>query len=79
MSVGTIGCDQQNNNRDCGLFFIANASELALKEDPGTVRCVSRDRQCFQVYIALQSFSMIIKFNRQICYTNQYPTPSNFT
>ena len=24
-----MGCDQQNNNRDCALFSIANATELA--------------------------------------------------
>ena len=23
-----MGCDQQNNNRDCALFSIANATEL---------------------------------------------------
>ena len=26
-----MGCDQQNNNRDCALFSIANAIELAFK------------------------------------------------
>ena len=31
-------CDQQNNNRDCALFSIADATELAYKGGPGTVR-----------------------------------------
>ena len=26
-----MGCDQQNNKRDCALFSIANATELAFK------------------------------------------------
>ena len=46
--------DQQNNNRDCGLFSIANALGLAFEGDPGTVRDVSTDRRCFPVYIALR-------------------------
>ena len=50
----TIGCDQQNNNIGCGLFSIANATELAFKGDPGTVSGVSTDRRCFLVYIALR-------------------------
>ena len=33
-----MSCDQQNNNRDCALFSIANATELAFKGGPGTVR-----------------------------------------
>ena len=53
-SVSTIGCDQQNNNRYCGLFSIANATELAFKGGPGTVSGVSTDRRCFPVYIALR-------------------------
>ena len=47
-------CDQQNNNRDCGLFSTANATELAFKRDPGTVRGDSTDCRCFPVYIALR-------------------------
>ena len=35
-----MGCDQQNNNRDCALFSIENATELAYKGGPGTVRGV---------------------------------------
>ena len=46
----TIGCDQQNNNRDFGLFFIANATELAFKGDPGTVSGVSRTAGAFRCY-----------------------------
>ena len=53
-SVITIGCDQQNNNKDCGPFSIANATELAFKGNPGTGRGVSTDRRCFPVYIALR-------------------------
>ena len=53
-SVSTIGCDQQNNNRDCGPFSIANATVLAFKGDPGTVRGVSTDRRCLPAYIALR-------------------------
>ena len=36
-----MGCDQQNNNRDGALFSIADATELAFKGGPGTVRGVS--------------------------------------
>ena len=41
-------------NRDCDLFSIANATELAFKADPDTVRGVSTDCRCFPVYIALR-------------------------
>ena len=66
-------CDQQNNNRDCGLFSIANATELAFKGDPCTVRGDSTDCRCFPVYIALRylygpvkldSFSFYRSFER---------------
>ena len=53
-SVITIRCDQQNNDKDCGLIFIANATELAFMGYPGTVKVVSTDRRCFPVYIALR-------------------------
>ena len=33
-TVSTIGCDQQINKRDYGLFSIAYATELAFKGDP---------------------------------------------
>ena len=46
--------DQQNNNRDWGLFPIANATDLAFNGGPSTVRGVSMDRRCFPVYIALR-------------------------
>ena len=36
-----MGCDQQNSNRDCALFSIKNATELAFAGGPGTVRGVS--------------------------------------
>ena len=45
---------KKNNNRDCGIFSIANAPELAFKGDPGTARCVSTECRCFPVYIALR-------------------------
>ena len=43
-----MGCDQQNNNRDCALFSIANATELAFKWGPGTVRGVSTTAGAFR-------------------------------
>ena len=51
-----MGCDQQNNNRDCALFSIANATELAFKGGPGTVRGVSATAGvfrciCFAVFV----------------------------
>ena len=49
-----MGCDQQNNKRDCGLFSIANATELAFKGDPGTVGGVFTDRRCLPVHIVLR-------------------------
>ena len=54
MSVSTIGCDQQDTNRDCDLFYIANANVLAFKGDPDTVSGVSTDHRCFLVYIVLR-------------------------
>ena len=47
-------CDQQNNDRDCGLFSTATATELAFKGDPGTVSGDSTDCRWFPVYIALR-------------------------
>ena len=51
-----MGCDQQNNNRDCALFSIANATELAVKWGPDTVRSVSTTAGafrciCFAVFV----------------------------
>ena len=43
-----MGCDQQNNNRDCALFSVANATELAFKGGPGTVRGVSTTAGAFR-------------------------------
>ena len=43
-----MGCDQQNNNRDCALFSIANATELAFNGGPGTVRGVSTTAGAFR-------------------------------
>ena len=53
--------DQQNNIRDCGLFSIANATDLAFKWDPRTVRDVSTDRRCFPDYIALRYLHWPVK------------------
>ena len=38
LTLKFMGCDQQTNNRDCGLFSIANVTELAFKGDPGTIK-----------------------------------------
>ena len=46
--MSVLGCDQQNNDRDCALFSIANASELALKGGPSTVRGVSTTAGAFR-------------------------------
>ena len=47
--VSTMDCDQQNNTciRDCALFSIANAIELAFKGGPGTVMGVSTTAGAF--------------------------------
>ena len=51
-----MGCDQQNNNRDCTLFSIANAIELSFKGGPDTERGVSTTAGafrciCFAVFV----------------------------
>ena len=38
LTLKSMGCDHQTNNRDCGLFSIANATEFTFKGDPGTLR-----------------------------------------
>ena len=43
-----MGCDQENNNRDCALFFIANAIELVFKGGPGTIMGVSTTAGAFR-------------------------------
>ena len=43
-----MGCDQQNNHRDCALFSIANATELAFKGGPDTVKGVSTTAGAFR-------------------------------
>ena len=55
--------DQQKNNRDCGLFSIANATDLAFKWDPRTVRDVSTDHRCFPDYIALRYLNLPLKLD----------------
>ena len=42
------GFNQQNINRDCALFSIANATVLAFKGGPGTVRGVSETDGAFR-------------------------------
>ena len=51
-----MGCDQQNNNRDCAQYSIANTTELAFDGGPGTVRVVSTTADafrclCFAVFV----------------------------
>ena len=41
-------CHQQDNNRNCALFSIANATELAFKGGPDTERGVSRTPGAFR-------------------------------
>ena len=43
-----MGCDQSNNNIDCALFSIANATVLAFKGGPR--KGCFRDRRCFPVH-----------------------------
>ena len=51
-----MGYDQHHNDRVCALFFIANATEMAFKGGPGTVRGVSTTAGdcrciCFAVFV----------------------------
>ena len=46
-----MGCDQQNNNRDCALFSIGNATELAFIGGSWYSRGCFHDRRCFPVYM----------------------------
>ena len=48
LTLKFMGCGQQNNARDRGLFSIENATELAFKGDPGTVRYASGDTRISQ-------------------------------
>ena len=43
-----MDCDQQNNNRDCALFSIANATELAFDGGPFKVWDVSTTAGAFR-------------------------------
>ena len=59
-----MSCDQQNNNRDCALFSIANATELAFKGGPGTVRGVSTTTGafrciCFAVFVWTRKIGLV--------------------
>ena len=55
LTLKFMGCDQQTNNRDCGLFSIANATELAFKEDPGTVRYANGEVLRFHLIECLEN------------------------
>ena len=59
-----MSCDQQNNNRHCALFSIANATELAFKGGPGTVRGVSTTTGafrciCFAVFVWTRKIGLV--------------------
>ena len=59
-----MGCDQQNTNRDCVLFSIANATELAFKGGPGTVWDVSNTAGafrciCFAVFVWTRKIGLV--------------------
>ena len=59
-----MGCDQQNNYRDCTLFSIANAIELAFKGGPGTVTGVSTTAGafrciCFAVFVLTRKIGLV--------------------
>ena len=43
LTLHFMECQQQENTRDCGLFAIANATELAFNGNPSTVRYASGD------------------------------------
>ena len=43
-----MGIDQRNNNRDSALFSIANATVLAFRGSPCTVRGVSTTASAFR-------------------------------
>ena len=49
-----VSVPKNYNRGDCGVFSIANATELAFNWDLGTVRGVSTDRRCFLAYLALR-------------------------
>ena len=59
-----MSCDQQNNNRDCALFSIANVTELAFKGGPGTARGVSTTAGafrciCFAVFVWTRKIGLV--------------------
>ena len=60
-----MGCDQQNNSRDCALFSIANAPELAFEGGPGTVRGVSTTADafrsiCYAVFVWTRKIGLVL-------------------
>ena len=60
LTIKLIGCDQQNNTRDCGLFAIAKATELTFKGEPDTVRYANGDILRFHLIECLENRSMSI-------------------
>ena len=59
-----MGCEQQNNNRDCALFSIANATALTFKGGPATVRGVSTTACafwciCFAVFVCTRKIGLV--------------------
>ena len=55
LTLKFMGCDQQTNNRDCGLFSKANATELVFKGDPGTVRYANGEILRFHLIECLEN------------------------
>ena len=54
-----MGCDQQNNNRDCVLFSIANATELAFDGGPDTVRVFPRPPVLSGIYALRYLYGLV--------------------
>ena len=60
LTLKFISCDQQNNTRDCGLFVVANVTELVFKGESGTVRYANGDILRFYLTECLENRSMSI-------------------
>ena len=59
-----MSCNQQNNNRDCAIFSIANATELGFEGGPGTVRGVFTTTRafrciCFAVFVWTRKIGLV--------------------
>ena len=55
LTLHFMECQQQENTRDCGLFAIANATELVFKGNPSTVRYASGDVMRFHLIECLEA------------------------